>query len=109
MRIPAGGLLGVPLVSQLGPPNPAPVPQAKSAASKPVTAAARAEAGLDLSRLDAIPPLVEQAIADRKLPGAVVLVGRGDRVVWQRASRRRAPRPARGPARADPHFDRPRA
>ena len=36
-------------------------------------------AGFDLARLDAIPPLVEQAIADKKLPGAVVLVGRGDR------------------------------
>jgi hypothetical protein len=29
------------------------------------------QAGMDLTRLDAIPPLVEQAIADKKLPGAV--------------------------------------
>ena len=40
-----------------------------------------AQDAVDVSRLDAIPLLVEQAIADKKLPGAVVLVGRGDRVV----------------------------
>jgi uncharacterized protein YbbC (DUF1343 family) len=39
----------------------------------------------DLQRLETIVPLVEKDIAEKKLPGAVVLVGRDDRVVWQKA------------------------
>jgi uncharacterized protein YbbC (DUF1343 family)/CubicO group peptidase (beta-lactamase class C family) len=61
--------------------------------------------GVDVARLDAIPPVVEQAIADKKLPGAVVLVGRGDRVVWQKAIGRRAVEPASEPMTADTIFD----
>ncbi|WP_233079962.1 serine hydrolase domain-containing protein [Rheinheimera soli] len=34
---------------------------------------------------DRIAPLVEQAIADKQLPGAVVLVGRGDKVLYRKA------------------------
>ena len=41
--------------------------------------------GSDDRKLDAIEPLVRQAIADKKLPGAVVLVGRGDRTLYQKA------------------------
>ncbi|HVD93839.1 MAG TPA: exo-beta-N-acetylmuramidase NamZ domain-containing protein [Vicinamibacterales bacterium] len=62
-------------------------------------------AGMDLSRLDAIPPLVEQAIADKKLPGAVVLVGRGDRVVYEKAIGRRAVLPAPEAMTLDTMFD----
>ena len=47
------------------------------------------------ARLAAIEPLVEQAIAEKKLPGAVVLVGRGDDVVYQKAIGHRALVPAR--------------
>ncbi|HXW08912.1 MAG TPA: exo-beta-N-acetylmuramidase NamZ domain-containing protein [Vicinamibacterales bacterium] len=47
-------------------------------------------ATIDVRRLDAIDPLVREAIAERKLPGAVVLVGRGDRVLYQRAFGNRA-------------------
>ncbi len=61
--------------------------------------------GIDVSRLDAIPPLVEQAIAEKKLPGAVVLVGRGDRVVYEKAIGRRAIEPAPEPMTADTIFD----
>jgi uncharacterized protein YbbC (DUF1343 family) len=63
------------------------------------------QAGIDLARLDAIPPLVEQAIADKKLPGAVVLVGRGDRVVYQKAIGRRAVAPAPEAMTLDTIFD----
>jgi uncharacterized protein YbbC (DUF1343 family) len=63
------------------------------------------QAGIDLGRLDAIPPLVEQAIADKKLPGAVVLVGRGDRVVYQKAIGRRAVAPAPEAMTLDTIFD----
>jgi uncharacterized protein YbbC (DUF1343 family)/CubicO group peptidase (beta-lactamase class C family) len=64
-----------------------------------------ASTGVSLARLDAIPPVVEQAIADKKLPGAVVLVGRGDRVLWQRAIGKRALEPASEPMTADTIFD----
>ena len=37
-----------------------------------------------------IAPLVEAAIARRELPGAVVLVGRGDQILYQRAFGKRA-------------------
>ena len=46
-------------------------------------------------RFDAIPAAVERAIAEKKLPGAVVLVGRGDRVALPEGVR-----PARGRAGA---------
>ena len=36
---------------------------------------------LDIKRLDAIEPLIIEAIAEKKLPGAVVLVGHRDRVL----------------------------
>jgi uncharacterized protein YbbC (DUF1343 family)/CubicO group peptidase (beta-lactamase class C family) len=61
--------------------------------------------GVDLARLDAIPALVEQAIADKKLPGAVVLVGRDDRVVYQKAIGNRAVSPAAEPMTLDTMFD----
>ena len=51
-----------------------------------------------LRKLDAIEPLVEQAIADKKLPGAVVLIGRGDRIAVSEGDRQ--PR-ARAGRRAD--------
>src|SRR5688572_21949827 len=56
--------------------------------------ARQAPAGVDPARLDEIPAVVEQAIAEKKLPGAVVLVGRGDRVVYQTAIGQRALEPA---------------
>jgi uncharacterized protein YbbC (DUF1343 family) len=62
-------------------------------------------AGMDLARLDAIPALVEQAMADKKLPGAVVLVGRADRVVYQRAIGLRAIAPAPEAMTLDTIFD----
>ena len=36
---------------------------------------------VDLKKLDAIEPMVTEAIAEKKLPGAVVLIGRGDQVL----------------------------
>ena len=61
--------------------------------------------GLDLKRLETIVPIVEKDIADKKLPGAVVLVGRGDRVVWQKAIGNRALVPAPEKMTADTIFD----
>jgi uncharacterized protein YbbC (DUF1343 family)/CubicO group peptidase (beta-lactamase class C family) len=62
-------------------------------------------AGVDVARFDDIPPLVEQAVADKKLPGAVILIGRGDRVLWQKAIGHRAVEPAVEPMTLDTIFD----
>ncbi|HJR59067.1 MAG TPA: exo-beta-N-acetylmuramidase NamZ domain-containing protein [Vicinamibacterales bacterium] len=59
----------------------------------------------DLKRLEAIEPLIKEEIAAKKLPGAVVLVGRGDRIVWQRVVGNRAVEPKAEPMTADTIFD----
>jgi uncharacterized protein YbbC (DUF1343 family)/CubicO group peptidase (beta-lactamase class C family) len=63
------------------------------------------EPSLDLRKLDAIEPLVRQAIQEKKLPGAVVLIGRGDRVLYQQAFGQRAVVPAAEPMTVDTIFD----
>ncbi|PYR93247.1 MAG: hypothetical protein DMF84_09635 [Acidobacteria bacterium] len=65
----------------------------------------RSAAGLDAKRLDEIPPLVEAAIAEKKLPGAVVLVGRGDRVVYEKAIGNRSVEPVTESMTLDTIFD----
>jgi uncharacterized protein YbbC (DUF1343 family)/CubicO group peptidase (beta-lactamase class C family) len=72
-------------------------PSAQTRAAKP--------AGVDLHRLELIEPLVKEAIADKKLPGAVVLIGRGDQVVYQKAIGNRALVPAVEPMTLDTIFD----
>jgi uncharacterized protein YbbC (DUF1343 family)/CubicO group peptidase (beta-lactamase class C family) len=64
-----------------------------------------AQVTIDARRLDAIEPLVREAIADKKLPGAVVLVGRGDRVIYQKAFGNRSLVPAVEPMTTDTIFD----
>jgi uncharacterized protein YbbC (DUF1343 family)/CubicO group peptidase (beta-lactamase class C family) len=59
----------------------------------------------DAGKLDAIEPLVAAAIAEKKLPGAVVLVGRGDRTLYQRAIGNRAVVPAAEAMSLDTIFD----
>jgi uncharacterized protein YbbC (DUF1343 family)/CubicO group peptidase (beta-lactamase class C family) len=55
-----------------------------------VTTIKQAAAAVDTRRLDLIEPLVREAIQDKKLPGAVVLIGRGERIVYQKAFGNRA-------------------
>ncbi len=62
-------------------------------------------ADIDLKRLELIEPIVRQEIAAKKLPGAVVLVGRGNRVVWQKVVGNRAVEPVVEPMTADTIFD----
>ncbi len=57
------------------------------------------------SRLSLIDGVVADAIAEKKLPGAVVLVGRGDRVVFRKAYGHRALVPAKEPMTLDTVFD----
>ncbi|HYN10206.1 MAG TPA: exo-beta-N-acetylmuramidase NamZ domain-containing protein [Vicinamibacterales bacterium] len=61
--------------------------------------------GFDLSRLARLDTVIADAIAERKLPGAVVVVGRGDTVVLRKAYGSRALQPAREPMTLDTIFD----
>ena len=47
-------------------------------------------AAVSAATFDRIAPLVEAAIAEHKLPGAVVLIGRGDEILYERAFGKRA-------------------
>jgi uncharacterized protein YbbC (DUF1343 family) len=71
-------------------PGAAQAPAARPPQNRPAPARA---GGLDPARLALIEPLVEAAIRDGKLPGAVVVAGRGNRVLYRRAFGRRAVRP----------------
>src|SRR3990172_1694082 len=53
--------------------------------------------GVDLERLREIDMVVNQAIADKKTPGAVVLVGRGDATIFRKAYGHRALTPPAEP------------
>ena len=61
--------------------------------------------GIDARRFDAIEPLVREAIAEKKLPGAVILVGRGDRTLYHKAFGNRAVSPATESMTNDTIFD----
>jgi uncharacterized protein YbbC (DUF1343 family) len=69
------------------------------------TPPSRSPSGIDLTRLEAIEPLVRHDIEQKRLPGAVVLVGVGDRIVYQKAIGDRALVPAREPMTLDTIFD----
>src|SRR5258706_12160880 len=56
-------------------------------------------------RLGQMDLVIEQAIAQQHLPGAVVLVGRRGRVVWEKAYGARATELAREPMTTDTIFD----
>lgn len=64
-----------------------------------------AAVGMSAARLAEIDKVVEQSIAGRELPGAVVLVARRGRVVWRKAYGARATTPAREAMTADTIFD----
>jgi len=55
--------------------------------------------------LAALAPILETAIARKDLPGAVVLIGRGDEVIYKRAFGRRAVEPVPEPMTEDTIFD----
>jgi uncharacterized protein YbbC (DUF1343 family)/CubicO group peptidase (beta-lactamase class C family) len=64
-----------------------------------------ASSGFDLSRLERLDGVIAEAIKERKLPGAVVVVGRGDTVVLRKAYGDRALDPGREPMTVDTIFD----
>jgi uncharacterized protein YbbC (DUF1343 family)/CubicO group peptidase (beta-lactamase class C family) len=75
------------------------------ASLSPAGAQAPKPSGIDARKLEGIDAHVREAIADKKLPGAVVLVGQGDRVHYQKAIGNRAVVPAVEPMTLDTIFD----
>ena len=62
-------------------------------------------AGLDVRKFDAIEALVREEIGQKRLPGAVVVIGVGDRIVYQKAIGNRALVPSAEPMTLDTMFD----
>ena len=81
------------------------VPPAWAQPARKAGIAQTAPAGVDLVRLAEIDALVEQAIAAKQMPGAVVVVGRGDTVVYEKAFGQRAIAPLAEPMTIDTVFD----
>jgi uncharacterized protein YbbC (DUF1343 family)/CubicO group peptidase (beta-lactamase class C family) len=77
---------------------------AAGAGAQPRAVTAKPEA-IDASKLEAIGALVMQAIAEKKLPGAVVLVGQGDRTVYHEAFGQRSVVPSPEVMTRDTIFD----
>ncbi|RPJ64401.1 MAG: class A beta-lactamase-related serine hydrolase, partial [Acidobacteria bacterium] len=67
--------------------------------------AVKVDTGFDADVLPRIDPIVAAAIEARQLPGAVLLVGRGDAVLYQKVFGSRALEPANEPMTADTIFD----
>jgi uncharacterized protein YbbC (DUF1343 family)/CubicO group peptidase (beta-lactamase class C family) len=67
--------------------------------------AAATDAADGVARLARIDRAVEEAIGRRELPGAVVLVGRGDRILFRKAYGNRAVLPIREPMTLNTVFD----
>ena len=67
--------------------------------------ASPAAVGLSAPRLGQMDQVIEQAIRQQQLPGAVVLVARRGRVLWEKAYGARAVEPAREPMITDTIFD----
>ena len=66
---------------------------------------AKPPAGFDHRKLDGIEALVREDIAQKRLPGAVVLVGHRNRTIYHRAIGDRALVPSREPMTLDTMFD----
>jgi uncharacterized protein YbbC (DUF1343 family)/CubicO group peptidase (beta-lactamase class C family) len=62
-------------------------------------------AAIDAARLKLADAAIEKAIAEKQIPGAVLLVGRGDRVLYQKAYGMRALLPQAEPMTLDTVFD----
>lgn len=88
------------LVAALGLAGPA---AAQSPAAR-AGAASRAT-GVDAVRLAEIDQIVAKGIADGRMPGAVVVVGRGDTVLFEKAYGQRAVAPLAEPMTLDTVFD----
>jgi uncharacterized protein YbbC (DUF1343 family) len=61
--------------------------------------------GLDVRKFEQIDKLVREEIGQKRLPGAVVLIGVGDRIVYQKAIGNRSLLPSAEPMTLDTIFD----
>ena len=68
-------------------------------------AAASRATGVDAARLAEIDQIVAKGLADGRMPGAVVVVGRGDTVLFEKAYGQRAVAPLAEPMTLDTVFD----
>ena len=80
----------------------APDPRPANRGQRPARSDAQ---GLEVQRIALIEPIIDADIKDKKLPGAVVLVGRGDAVVYHKAFGNRALVPAAEAMTPDTIFD----
>ena len=78
---------------------------AQSASAQASTSEALADLQPNIQRLHGADKLIEEAIAAGKCPGAVLLVGRGDDVVWRKAYGYRSLEPQKTAMTADTIFD----
>ncbi len=78
-------------------------PLAAQSARKPAVPAT--PAGWDQARLSEIDGVIAKGMADGRMPGAVVVVGRGDTVVFEKTYGRRAVVPLAEPMTLDTVFD----
>ena len=62
-------------------------------------------AGFDPSRMQWADKAIEKAIADKQVPGAVLLVGQGDKALYRKAYGNRSVQPAATPMTTDTIFD----
>ena len=76
-----------------------------AAAAGPLPAAPPSSLGMSAARLARLDAAIEDAIARRECPGAVVLVGRHGKVAYRKAYGSRALVPAREPMTVDTVFD----
>ena len=75
------------------------------AVSRPASRATAPLSGVDPARLAEIDQLVATAVAAGRMPGAVVVVGRGDTVLFEKAYGQRAVAPLAEPMTLDTVFD----
>jgi len=82
-----------------------PVALSSLAMPPPLPSAPPEQAGLDSRQLSAIDQAVEEALAARKMPGCVVLIGRRGKIVFDKAYGLRQVEPAPLPMTLDTVFD----
>ncbi len=75
------------------------------APARPAVSNTASRAGFDLARLDRLDAVINDAIAAKQTPGAVVVVGRGDTVVFRRAYGHRSTQPSVERMTLDTVFD----
>ena len=80
-------------------------PPARPASAAAIQPAASKTPAFDLARLATVDAHVARAIAERQIPGAVLLVGHGSEIVYQKAYGNRALVPAVEPMTVDTIFD----